>query len=157
MDATQTVTRDELILAALAEGDASTAAIAEMTALPERTVRAGLAHLRKEGLMLAPERGRYRLTGLGRTMSEEVLADPGALRPAPADDAAPLEPTDGPVPDAADTRQPEAAGVSPTLAGVAGFAVGVLATLAWTFLRQTSAASPPAPPTDPLAAYWRPR
>lgn len=89
MDGTQPETRDERILAILTTGESSTAAIAAAAGLPERTVRTGLLHLRKEGLIVAPERGRYRLTGLGRTVSQDVAAGPGALRPAPAGEAPP--------------------------------------------------------------------
>ncbi len=69
------MTRDELLLAALARGDASTVALAGASGLSERTCRYGLAHLRKRGYVWSPERGRWRLTDDGRAIAGS-LSDP---------------------------------------------------------------------------------
>jgi hypothetical protein len=151
MDATQPGTRDERILSVLTSGESSTVAIAAAAGLPERTVRAGLIHLRKEGLIVAPERGRYRLTGLGRTASEDVAAGLGTLRPAPAG-GPPSTAAGGPSLDAsADVGQPGGAGAGRALAALGVAALGVLA---WAIFRPAPGAPPP-PPPDPWAAYRR--
>ena len=82
------MTRDELLLSALAEGDASTATLSQRTGLGERTCRAGLHHLIDEGYAWSPTRGAYRLTGRGRTIAAEL----GPLPPV-ADTARPLDVT----------------------------------------------------------------
>lgn len=87
---TQPRTRDERILATLATGLSSTATLADATALPERTVQAGLRHLRTEGLVSSPARGTYRLTGRGRAeiddgSSPATPAPVGSRRRPPAE------------------------------------------------------------------------
>ncbi len=79
------MTRNELVIAALAGGEASTAAIAQATGLSERACRYGLRSLIGEGYAWSPERGRYRLTARGRTIAAEVppLATPIAPVAAP--------------------------------------------------------------------------
>jgi DNA-binding IclR family transcriptional regulator len=77
-----TMTRDELLLSALTEGETSTAALSRCTGLGERTCRSGLRHLIGEGYVWSPERGTYRLTGQGRAIAIELgslppMADPG--------------------------------------------------------------------------------
>jgi DNA-binding IclR family transcriptional regulator len=66
------MTRDELLLARLAEGETWTAALSRRTGLGERTCRYGLRHLIDEGYAWSPERGRYRLTGRGRAIAAEL-------------------------------------------------------------------------------------
>ncbi|MFI5258865.1 MAG: hypothetical protein ACHQ01_04560 [Candidatus Limnocylindrales bacterium] len=66
------MTRDELVIAALAGGDASTAAIAQAAGLSERACRYRLRHLIGEGYAWSPERGRYRLTVRGRVIAADV-------------------------------------------------------------------------------------
>ncbi len=73
------MTRDELLLAALAEGEASTATLSQRTGLGERTCRYGLRHLIVEGYAWSPERGTWRLTGRGRAIAAEL----GSLPPVP--------------------------------------------------------------------------
>ena len=89
------MTRDELLLAALARGDASTAALAQTSGLSERTCRYGLARLVKAGYVWCPERGSWRLTDAGRaiaaTLSAATPAGPaeGQLTESPGADSAP--------------------------------------------------------------------
>ena len=66
------MTRDELLLAALAEGEASTATLSQHTGLRERTCRYGLRRLIAEGYAWSPARGTWRLTGRGRTIAVEL-------------------------------------------------------------------------------------
>jgi DNA-binding IclR family transcriptional regulator len=65
------MTRDELLLTVLTEGDASTDTLSRRTGLGERTCRYGLRHLITEGYAWSPARGTYRLTGRGRTIAAE--------------------------------------------------------------------------------------
>lgn len=112
------MTRDELILTALTAGDAATVDIAAAAGLQERTVRAGLLHLRKEGLVIAPERGRYRLTGLGHRVTEEgAEAGSGRLRPASA----------APAPAVATVREVPRPPVTEPEPGLAGTGLGLIA------------------------------
>ena len=84
------MTRDELLLVALRDGETSTAILSRRTGLGERTCRSGLRHLIAEGYAWTPERGTYRLTGRGRTIATEL----GPLPPvAGADTARPLDVT----------------------------------------------------------------
>lgn len=62
------LTRNELLLVALAriaDGEASTLAVAELTQIPERSARRGLAALIRQALVWSPVRGRWRLTPTG--------------------------------------------------------------------------------------------
>ena len=87
------MTRDELILATLAGGDASTAALSSATGLSERTCRYGTAHLIKAGYIWSPERGRWRLTEAGRAIVAELGDAPGPDRAAAQATDAPATPT----------------------------------------------------------------
>lgn len=113
------MTRDELLLAALATGDTSTAALARATGLSERTCRYGLTHLVKTGRVWSPERGRWRLTDAGRMIASTLD------EPAPAADTTTtnMPTTEGRVPSVVDETpflriepaiSPEAAGQPPT-------------------------------------------
>ena len=66
------MTGNELVLAALAGGEASTATIAQLTGLSERVCRYRFRWLIREGYAWSPERGRYRLTARGRALAAEV-------------------------------------------------------------------------------------
>jgi DNA-binding HxlR family transcriptional regulator len=66
------MTRNELVLAALAGGEASTATIAQLTGLSERVCRYRFRWLIKDAYAWSPERGRYRLTARGRALAAEV-------------------------------------------------------------------------------------
>lgn len=56
------MTRDEILLNCLTEGEGSTVDLVVAAGLPERTVRRGLRPLIGSGHVFSPERGRYRLT-----------------------------------------------------------------------------------------------
>jgi predicted transcriptional regulator len=77
-----TMTRDELLLVALRDGETSTVILSRRTGLGERACRYGLRHLIAEGYAWSPARGTYRLTGRGRAIAAELrplpsVADPG--------------------------------------------------------------------------------
>ena len=173
------MTRDELLLAALAEGDASTVALAGATGLSERTCRYGLAHLVKTGHVWSPERGRWRLTDAGRaiagTLDEPASAadeaGPGAtniptterggpsvvddtpslrIEPAPGSQAAGQPPTGD------ETAQPGEGGRSvPDWLGwgLGMLAVGVVA-LVYGAARLPPAAQPEASPPPAMPTGW---
>ena len=63
------MTRDEWLLVALVDGEASTSEIAELTEIPDRTCRKGLRKLERGGYVWSPERGTWRLTKRGRGRS----------------------------------------------------------------------------------------
>ncbi len=147
MDGAQPGTRNERILAVLAAGQSSTAALAAATGIPERTVRAGLIHLRKEGLIVAPERGRYRLTDPGRPVIDDRRAS-RRLRPVPADDPASMVPGRAPDQPAGDDGAPRPAWAGPVLV-IAG--LGTIAAAAWMIAHWPQAEPPPTPPAGPWA------
>ena len=66
------MTRNELVLAALAGGEASSATIAQLTGLSERVCRYRFRWLITEGYAWSPERGRHRLTARGRALAAKV-------------------------------------------------------------------------------------
>ena len=70
------MTRDELLLAALADGETCTAALSARTGLSERACRYGLHHLIAGDYVWSPARGRYRLTARGRTIAAEIAPLP---------------------------------------------------------------------------------
>jgi hypothetical protein len=72
------MTRDELLLTALAAGEASPPALARVTGLTERTCRNGLYHLVAEGYAWRPARSLWRLTEAGRTISSALSLAPPA-------------------------------------------------------------------------------
>ncbi len=75
------MTRNELLLAALAEGERSTAELCQQTGLGERTCRNGLRHLIREGYAWSPERGSYRLMSRGRDIAAELGPLPPVAEP----------------------------------------------------------------------------
>ena len=66
------MTRDELILSALARGEASTAELVELTDIPERRCRKGLRRLVRDNYVWSPARGRWRVTRRGREIVSEL-------------------------------------------------------------------------------------
>ena len=69
------MTRNELLLVALArigDGEASTLALAELTQIPERSARRGLAALMRQALVWSPVRGRWQLTRIGREIEASL-------------------------------------------------------------------------------------
>jgi hypothetical protein len=90
------MTRDELLLTVLAEGDASTATLSRLTGLGERTCRYGLRHLIDEGYAWSPARGAYRLTRRGRAIAAELgpVSPAGAVEDAAATSAGSPRPLD---------------------------------------------------------------
>jgi DNA-binding HxlR family transcriptional regulator len=68
------MTRDESILRALTQGDASTVELEEATGIPERTCRKGVRRLVLENYVWSPVRGTWRLTRRGRELAEELAA-----------------------------------------------------------------------------------
>ncbi len=66
------MTRDELILSALAASEASTAELVELTEIPERTCRRGLRRLVRDNYVWSPERGLWRLTRRGLEIANEL-------------------------------------------------------------------------------------
>ena len=68
------LTRDERVLLGLATERATCAELAQWTGLAERDVRRGLHRLTGSGHVFSPERGRYRLTGLGRGVIADLPA-----------------------------------------------------------------------------------
>jgi hypothetical protein len=90
------MTRDELLLAALAAGEASTAGLMRVTGLTERTCRNGLYHIMAEGYAWTPARGLFRLTEAGRTIASTLRGPPAVDRggmetvaPPPSEDRTP--------------------------------------------------------------------
>ncbi|HEY7025166.1 MAG TPA: hypothetical protein VH371_09420 [Candidatus Limnocylindrales bacterium] len=69
------ITRDEWLLVALFDGEASTSEIAEWTDIPDRTCRKGLRKLERGNYVWSPTRGRWRLTNRGREIAAEVVAE----------------------------------------------------------------------------------
>ena len=68
------MTRDERVLLGLATERTTSAELAQWTGLKDRDVRRGLHRLIASGHVFSPERGRYRLTGLGRGLIADLPA-----------------------------------------------------------------------------------
>jgi hypothetical protein len=66
------LTRDELLLAALAAGETTTAALVRLTGVTERSCRYGLSRLIAVGYAWSPQRGRWRLTEAGRAIASTL-------------------------------------------------------------------------------------
>jgi hypothetical protein len=148
------MTRDELLLTALAAGEASPPALARVTGLSERTCRNGLYHLAAEGYAWRPARSLWRLTEAGRTISSALSLPP------PADwttvEYVPYPATEGETPAAAETAalaQPRERTASKLvslgwrLAWLAAIAVAVLG-------RRLPTPTPQGPPPVTLAAEF---
>lgn len=74
------MTRNELLLMALArtrDGIASTAVLADLASLPERTARRGLLALTRQSLVWSPNRGRWRMTPAGREIAASLIGSIG--------------------------------------------------------------------------------
>lgn len=148
------MTRDELLLAALAAGDASTAALVRLTGLMERTCRYGLRHLIAEGYAWSPERGTWRLTEAGRAVAWALPGLPAAGRSAV--EAVALPAGAGGMPTAAET-----AGLSPPPERSSGMPAslgwglaGLIAVVALAIARRLPTPPPEAPPSAPIPTGW---
>jgi hypothetical protein len=75
------MTRDELLLSALARGESSTVALANATGLRERTCRYGLTRLIGADYVWSPKRGLFRLTARGRMIAAELVTPETATSP----------------------------------------------------------------------------
>lgn len=153
------MTRDELLLAALAEGDTTTAALMRSTGMTERTCRYGISHLIAVGCVWSPERGRWRLTEAGRAIA-------WTLPSLSAADQADAEPIALPVGDdrtvtAAEATQPASAAEVPagTSASFWWMLAGIAAAVVLTLARRSASSPPPAPPSAPPVVWaydgWR--
>lgn len=153
------MTRDELLLAAMAAGATTTAALSSATGVTERTCRYGLSHLIAIGYAWSPERGRWRLTDAGRAIAATLPSLSAADPPATESTALPANESETVV--AAHAAQPASvSGDAPsthaslwwTLAGIAAAVVLALA-------RRSAAMPPPTPPSAPPAVWpydgWR--
>lgn len=143
------MTRDELLLAALAGGATTTAALMDATGVIERTCRYGLSHLIAVGYVWSPERGHWRLTEAGRAIAATLPGVAAMGPPAPESIALPVD--EGGTVIAADTAElalsPEEPPGAPgsfwwTLAGIA---VAVVLAIA----RRSASSPPPVPPPAP--------
>ena len=153
------MTRDELLLAALAAGATTTAALMDATGVTERTCRYGLSHLIAVGYVWSPERGRWRLTETGRAIAA-TLPSMAALEP-PALESIALPADEGGTVIAADTAEPaslleDRPGAPGSLWWtLAGIAVAVVLALA----RRSATLPPQAPPSAPPIVWpydgWR--
>ena len=151
------MTRDELLLTALLDGDASTIELAAAAGRSERAARYGLTHLMKTGLVWNPERGSWRLTEAGRAIAASI-SQPCAL---PAEPSGSDEPATLTVASAGADPQPSgthpATGTNWTVPGWAwglvGIVAGAVAVLSWmATLRPTVATEPT--PAPPAPAGW---
>jgi hypothetical protein len=143
------MTRDELLLAAMAAGETTTAALVRATGVSERTCRYGLSHLVAVGYAWTPERGRWRLTEAGRVIAS-TLPRLTAMEP-PAPESIALPGDDGGTLIAPDPPEPASLPKHPagtpdsfwwTLAAIAAAVVLALA-------RRSATLPPPAPPPAP--------
>jgi hypothetical protein len=147
------MTRDELLLAAMAAGATTTAALARATSLIERTCRYGLSHLIAVGYVWSPERGRWRLTESGRAIAATLPSLAAMEWPAPEPVALPVD--EGGTVITSDTPQPTSlpadAPVTPTSLWwtLAGIAAAVVLTLA----RQSPTLPPASPPPAPRIVW----
>lgn len=153
------MTRDELLLAALAAGTTTTAALMRATGVTERTCRYGLSHLIAVGYVWSPERGHWRLTEAGRAIAA-TLPSMAAMEP-PAPESVALPGDEGGTVIVADTAElASPPDDRPAASGsfwwtVAGIAAAVVLALA----RRSAASPPPAPPPAPPTIWpydgWR--
>lgn len=142
------MTRDELLLAGMAAGETTTAALVRATGVTERTCRYGLSHLIAIGYAWSPERGRWRLTEAGRAIATTLPSLPAAEPPGAESIA--LADDDGDTVISPDPEEP--ASLWWTLAGIAAAVVLALA-------RRSATMPPPAPPPAPPTIWpydgWR--
>ena len=152
------MTRDELLLAALAAGEVTTAGLVRSTGVSERNCRYGLRRLIVAGYAWSPERGRWRLTEAGRAIASGLPELPATDRPHAQSIATP--PSPGGTSPAVETR--EASGPqrdSPAMPALLGWALtGIAAVVVWAIARRLPT-SLPAPPSSAPTAWpydgWR--
>jgi hypothetical protein len=153
------MTRDELLLAALAAGATTTAALMRSTGVTERTCRYGLSHLIAVGYAWSPERGRWRLTEAGRAIASTLPSLAALERPdaqsvaLPVDEGGTVIAADG-----ADLALPpdEPSG---TPASLWWALAGIIAAVVLAIARRSATSPPPAPPSAPPTVWpydgWR--
>lgn len=147
------MTRDELLLAALAAGATSTAGLMRATGVRERSCRYGLSRLIGAGYAWSPARGRWQLTEAGRAIAVTLPSVSAAERPDPESGARP--PAEGGSATAAETTE---------LAPPPGSPPGAPTSFWWTLaaiaaavalaLAQRSATAPPTPPATAPPTLW---
>ena len=142
------MTRDELLLAALAAGATTTAGLMRSTGVKERSCRYGLSHLVAVGYAWSPERGCWRLTEAGRAIASALPSLLPAERPS-AESVVPAV-DEGGTATADETAEPDGAlGTRAALWWALAGAIGaVLLALA-----RRSAISPPSPPSAPPTVW----
>lgn len=153
------MTRDELLLAAMAAGATTTAALMGATGVTERTCRYGLSHLITVGCVWSPERGRWRLTDAGQAIAATLPSLSAAEPPAAESTALPM--TESGTVVAAHAAQPALLPKDPSGTPtsfwwtVAGIAAAVVVALA----RRSAGAPPPLAPSAPPTVWpydgWR--
>ena len=150
------MTRDELLLAALAAGAVSTADLVQATGLNEPTCRRGLRHLIDEGYVWSPERGRWRLTDSGRTIAAEppALASAGTAEPPPT--ATRDRPRDAAHEDGALVDGDRSLSLSSTLVWVLAGGLGVVGLVAYLLSADRVVVPVPYPETAPTPAVYDP-
>lgn len=145
--------RDELILTALAAGDASTAELAQVTGLTERTCRNGLRHLIAEGYAWSPRRGRWRLTEAGRAIALELPGLPATGRSSVEEAALPVARAGTPTTKETEKRPPppEDLGMPASL----GWTLAALVAVAAVAMARRGPNPPPeTPPSAPIPTVW---
>lgn len=153
------MTRDELLLAAMAGGATTTAALVRSTGVTERTCRYGLSHLIAVGYVWSPERGRWQLTEAGRAIAATLPSLAAIERPAPESIALPED--EGGTVIAADTAQPASLPDNPsgTPASLWWTLAGIAAAVVLAVARRSATWPPPAPPPAPPIVWpydgWR--
>lgn len=153
------MTRDELLLAGMAAGATTTAALIAATGVTERTCRYGLSHLITVGYVWSPERGRWRLTDAGLAIAATLPSLSVAELPPAESTTLPANQSATVV--AAHASQPtlhpkDPSGTSASLWWtVAGIAAAVVLALARRSATMPLPAPPPAPPAIWPYDGWR--
>ena len=153
------MTRDELLLAALAAGATSTAALVRATGVGERSCRYGLSHLVATGYAWSPERGRWQLTEAGRAIASTLPSLSTTARPDAESIALPGG--EGGAATAAEIAElvPPPEDPSGTPAALWWMLAGIAAAVVLALARRSATAPPPAPPSPPPTIWpydgWR--